>query len=189
MAKGIEIDDSLKCLVGKSICDLYSQFDSLKEGHKVGFTDVDQELPGGHSPRMEMCSVLHIDLTGCDREKIAWLISRGADPFKKIPGSNKKAIHLVNAKFGQSIFCNMRLEHHGPHSYHCYYLTLFRQIEHCIFSTTIKDECFCLCSVCGCTTLSVAIRDVLDCSVVYGRALGPDDDIAVPVSKAFLIPH
>jgi hypothetical protein len=90
MAKGIEIDDSMECLVGKSIYDLYSQFDSLKEAHKVGFTDVDQELSGGHSPPMEMCSVLHIDLTGCDRDKNAWMIATGAGPFKMIPGSNKK---------------------------------------------------------------------------------------------------
>lgn len=153
MRNGIDVGHSLRAVEGECLHVLTAPLDILKKAYELGFTDVTQRPPRGYTPLELYCSYRKAEV-------IDWLISKGANPFERLPRSNTTVTHLLSATLGKGIFWGF---YEGNH----YDPTPFHQIVDHLLSTSLKDACSCPCSVGGCTTLSVAIRVGID--LYYGR--------------------
>lgn len=156
--KGSKIDQTLMALETESIyCHILAP-NILDKIYEAGFIDVDLPLKGGYTPLMARCGLYFYDKMN-NSKHIGWLISKGADPFRKLPGSNTTAFHMITAKLAEYIHWEYKSDSDfDPHVALCH----LHQIDMHLFSLTTIDECSCSCSLVGCTPLSAAIRTVVD---------------------------
>lgn len=208
MAKGIKVDRFLRPIEGESVyselvegskgdCFLrlilgesvysklkHASFNILKKAYEFGFTDVDQQLPGGYTLLSTHCS--SSELPNYQLELIGWLISKGADPLQRLPRSTTTVTHLISANMGKYIYFDFRWANNpDPNPFHQIVdRTPLHQIVDHLLSVRVTDACSCPCSVGGCTTLSVAIRHVI---ALYDRPWALQD-IALkgPAFRKFL---
>lgn len=163
MAKGVEVDHFLRPVEGEYIYYnlQYQSLDILEIAYEFGFTDMAQPLPPGFTLLAFNCSKNY----NLQPDKIAWLISKGADPLERLPTSNTTVTHLLSSSLGDRIFRGFCVDNHFDP-------TPFHQTVDDLLSISVMDACSCPCSVDGCTTLSVAIRRLVD------SCFGGSEDIA-----------
>jgi len=157
--KGFNIDQTLMAPETESLYSYLLPPNILDKIYEAGFIDVDLPLEMNHTPLMARCRFSWISIE--DSKHIGWLISKGADPFRKLPGSNTTVLHWINARFAEYIHFHWECKsdsHFDPHVEFCN----LNQIDMHLFSLIIRDECSCSCSLDGCTPLSAAIRAVVD---------------------------
>ncbi|KAJ5414661.1 hypothetical protein N7509_001288 [Penicillium cosmopolitanum] len=92
MRKGIDVGHSLRAVEGECLHVLTAPLDILKKAYELGFTDVTQRPPRGCTPLELYCS------HGGKPEVIDWLISKGANPFERLPRSNTTVTHLLSSE-------------------------------------------------------------------------------------------
>lgn len=156
--KGFKIDQTLMVPETGSLYRDLLPPNILDKIYETGFIDVDLPDKRGYTPLMTHCGSCW-DKPMNDIKHIGWLISKGADPFRKLPVSNTTVLHWITAKLAQFIHWKYILDRDfDPHVALCYP----HQIEMHLFSSTTRDECSCSCSLVGCTPLSAAIRAVVD---------------------------
>lgn len=170
-AKGHKIDQTLIAFQRQSIFCWKQHPENLDTIYEAGFTDVDLPSARGLTALMVQC-MTYFDDQSCTT--VAWMISKGADPFRKLPGLETTVLHWINAKLGQWIQSKTYQIQRGYRSasYFDPYAEIrhFHQIDMHLFSLSIKDACLCSCSLDGCSPLSVAMRD----STVYFPYLGDE---------------
>lgn len=162
VAQGIKVDTSLIPGEddGRSVYGCYQfPINIMEEAYQLGFTDVDPPLQQGRTSLISRCADLS---STASLKAIIWMISKGADIFQKLPGSNTTAAHLLSANMGQK----MTIEAYGYVKEHRAFLDdktcYFRQPGNdYLFSTSTHDTCTCSCSSGGCSTASVALRGVI----------------------------
>lgn len=147
-----------------------------------------QRLPQGYTPLALYCNSPKMVGSGLEF-LIVWLLSKGANPLERLPGSYTTVSHLRSSELGFEIYAGYQIGKHLDPTLKAPGLERFHQImESLEFSVLVTDECSCPCSIGGCTTLSVAIRRVIN------SRLGLAEDIAEAVVKfrkflQFLIEH
>lgn len=168
-AKGHYIDQELIALERESLFSFNISAQGLEEIYEAGYMDVDLLLEGGYTPLMVRCDAYDYIHGHSEYQAIGWMISKGANPFRKIPRSNTTTLHLISRRFGRSIFYGYK----APGNYDPYVgLRHLQQIDFYLFSLSRRDECSCSCSCYGCTPLSIAIRDIVDRLYLGGREIG-----------------
>lgn len=182
--KGREIDQTWISFETESVycCGLPSRI--LDKVYEAGFIDVDLPLKEGYTPLTAYRRGIGLNSTDIHKSN-GWPISKGAGPFRKLPGLNTTALHWVNARLTCQFLWECTL--HGnfdPYVELCH----LHQIDLYLFSLATRDGCSCSCSLDGCTPLSVAIR------AAVGALLLRDQQITQAASMfrrflAFLIDH
>ncbi|CAG8159136.1 unnamed protein product [Penicillium salamii] len=161
-AKGHKIDQTLTAFQRRSIFCWKQHPDNLNTIYEAGFTDVDLPSTEGFTALMFQC-MPYFDDHSC--MTVAWMISKGADPFRKLPGLETTVLHWINAGLGQRFQIeaneiqrgNRAASYFDPYAAICH----LHQIDRHLFSLSIKDACLCSCSLDGCSPLSVALRDTV----------------------------
>ncbi|KAJ5222921.1 uncharacterized protein N7469_009161 [Penicillium citrinum] len=154
--KGYEIDQTLMFSETDSVYCYPPSAEILDQIYETGFIDVDLPDKRGYTPLMTHCGSYRGKPMN-DIKRIGWLISKGADPFRKLPGSNTTVLHWINARLAECIHRYYESDSNFDPHVALYHL---HQIDMHLFSLTTRDECSCSCSLVGCTPLSAAIRRV-----------------------------
>lgn len=156
--KGYKIDRTLMSFEAHSVYSYPLHPNILDKIYEAGFIDVDLPIRDGYTPLMARCGFSSHGSVN-NGKHIGWLISKGADPFQKLPGSNTTVLHWINARLAECIHRDYKSDSHfDPYDA----LGHLHQIDIHLFSLTIRDNCSCSCSLVGCTPLSSAIRAVVD---------------------------
>ncbi|CAG8139801.1 unnamed protein product [Penicillium salamii] len=161
-AKGHKIDETLMACQRQSIFCLKHHPENLDTIYEAGFTDVDLPSTRGLTGLMVQC-MYSFDDQSC--MTVAWMISKGADPFRKLPGLETTVLHWINARLGRRIQSEANEIQRGWRS--ARYFDPYAEIRHLhqidmhLFSLSIKDACSCSCSLDGCSPLSIAMRDTV----------------------------
>lgn len=176
ISKGHKIDPALMTFERKSLFFNHQSTEILNRIFEAGFTDVDLLSEEGHTPLMALCR----DCFGhSSYAAIAWMISKGANPFRKLPGSNTTVLHWINGMLATKIQHQYRRDSHFALYAELRHL---HQIDKHLLSLSTKDECFCSCSLNGCTPLSIALRDVVSLLSQFARRIS----LVAPLFRRFL---
>ncbi|KAJ5392378.1 hypothetical protein N7509_007868 [Penicillium cosmopolitanum] len=160
IAKGLghKIDQTLMTSERKSLFSYDLPTEILDNIYEAGFTDVEILPEERCTPLMVQC-INSGFWWNSTYMATAWMISNGANPFRKFPGSNTTVLHWINGRLAWQIYLQFQLDgHFDP------YVVLhhFHQIDMHLFSLSTRDACSCSCSLDGCTPLSIALRNVVD---------------------------
>lgn len=129
--------------------------------YDAGFVDIDTLNSAGYSPLM---------ITGLDSstrqviQRANWLVSKGADITRCLPGTSIPAIHVITFRViwkleEQLCLCSHDTALLSPSSFET--AVLLKQA----FTTRLYDGCNCACSPRrGCTPLSVGLKELLSLS-------------------------
>lgn len=140
--------------------------------YEVGFRGVNHLDSHGFTPLMRGGDFLSfrtcdlINLSKIRMEKVVWLISKGADPYQRVPGSNNATVaHIVGLNVIRTVsFAFCRLEQAVPdfqEIYQSWEKTTSQLGRDVFLPGSVEDGCACACSPNGCTTLSVALREIV----------------------------
>ncbi|OQE13944.1 hypothetical protein PENSTE_c041G01487 [Penicillium steckii] len=162
-AQGREVGPHLQVGKQSSVYHEYSlSIEAMEELFSAGFRDLNCLDSSGVTPLMVTQSWL-IGRRWCVIRRAAWMISKGADTHKNLPRSNATIAHLLSAELtGILLFLSLNgslqpgnlvefqfwMERISPHKYPIFVYP------------SIRDNCACACCPTGCTTLSVALRQV-----------------------------
>lgn len=155
--RATQIDQSLRPFEG-SLFSLPLLADDLKRIYEAGFTDLDQPDRNGWTPIMNFYPRIS-GTCAMYLNKIGWMIEKGANIFRNVPGTNTTVLHSLNGVLADSIhdpFSQYETYFSDPHAV----LHPLWKIKSSLFCTSIRDSCLCPCSIDGCTPLSVGIRRV-----------------------------
>lgn len=155
----------------------YFTVETLDELYQVGFRGVTQLDWEGFMPLMTAMNNDFWWSRTDDRkgrkgmERIFWLISKGADPYQKVPGTSATAAHHLGLK----------IVDHFLDDFHPFIVIIFdkwKQYEvwkqmvsdlakDVFLLPSIRDGCGCACSPSGCTTMSVLVRHIVRYFSIY----------------------
>lgn len=152
VAKGRKIDSRLVPAMGMSIYHIWTPGDSveiLEEAYQAGFRDINScDLHHGTTPLICLLE------SGPSCESFAWFVSKGADPFQRLPQSSATATHFLSTRLTFTWICDGNISLHG----------IDQVLRHCgsFLLSPIKDECVCACSPDGCSIFAVALKLVFE---------------------------
>ena len=149
----------------------YFTAETLDELYQVGFRGVTQLDSNGYVPLMVVCDHLvhrHREVA----KKMHWLVSKGADPYEKVPGTSATVAHNLGVNivhnFLEELF-TFRTIGPGPWSTYENWKQAVVEFGKSVFLLpSVRDGCFCPCSSGGCTTMSVLLRHVVHFFSILG---------------------
>ncbi|OQE40847.1 hypothetical protein PENCOP_c005G00683 [Penicillium coprophilum] len=174
--RGIPIELALQLYVAKS--DLhesvyhYTNFsaETLQYLYQAGFRGVTQLNRHGFVPLMTLDCALSIWWQAIQwrksMERLAWLVSKGADPYQEVPGTSATVAHHLGAKMVDIFFFGWGITYFGLKFDPQEYYRDWKQpvLEYCkpfFLLPSVRDKCVCACSPGGCTTMSVVLRHIV----------------------------
>ncbi|CAI7568372.1 unnamed protein product [Penicillium crustosum] len=142
----------------------YFTAETLDELYQVGFRGVTQLDSNGYVPLMVGCDHLvhrHREVA----KKMHWLVSKGADPYEKVPGTSATVAHNLGVNIVHNFLGELFLFRTiGPDPWSTYENWKQAVVEFgksVFLLPSVRDGCFCSCSPGGCTTMSVLLRHVV----------------------------
>ncbi|KAJ6143691.1 hypothetical protein N7471_003144 [Penicillium samsonianum] len=145
--------------------------ETLDELYQVGFRGVTQLDWEGFMPLM---IAMHNDFwssrTDSRRrrkgmERISWLISKGADPYQKVPGTSATAAHHLGLEIVDHFLDNFHrfivIGLDKRKQYEVWKQMVSDLAKDVFLLPSIWDGCGCACSPSGCTTMSVLLRHIV----------------------------
>ncbi|KAJ5382404.1 hypothetical protein N7517_000315 [Penicillium concentricum] len=145
--------------------------DTLEELYQVGFRGVNQLNSQGVMPLMTSARDIHGSRVGRsagrnDMERMAWLVSKGADPYQEVPGTSATTAHHLGLKIVDYFFESFdRSEGVGLdplEQYRAWEQTVVELGKRIFLLPSVWDGCVCACSPGGCTAMSVLLRHIFD---------------------------
>jgi hypothetical protein len=141
---------------------------TLQVLYDFGFRGVNEPDTRGLLPLISQCWYIRQEVESRKvMDRVSWLISKGADPNKPVPGTCSTIAHNLTYRiFGfinNAVFS--RAEPRGL------YLKVWKRWKAVILERTKSfaitpssaDECICACSPSGCNTISLLLRQVFQC--------------------------
>lgn len=139
----------------------YFTAETLDELYQVGFRGVNQLDSDGFMPLLVQFAGMGTRYTG-GMEQIHWLVSKGADPYQKVPGTSATAAHHLGVKIVDNFLERLLYPDPtgpDPRSHYETWKQAVVEFGKSIFLLpSVRDECLCACSPGGCTTMSVLLR-------------------------------
>lgn len=135
--------------------------ETLDELYQVGFRGVSQLDSNGFIPLLVQFPDMG-DRDSGGLEKIHWLVLKGADPYQKVPGTSATAAHHLGVRIVNHFL--RRLLYSDPtrpdprRDYETWKQAVVEFGKSIFLLPSVRDECFCACSLGGCTTMSVLLR-------------------------------
>lgn len=148
----------------------YFTAETLDELYQVGFRGVTQLDSDGLMPLLVVFASfeLVVDQRIFVKEhmkRIHWLVSKGADPYQKVPGTNATAAHHLGVQIVDHFFERfLWSDPTGSKSRRAYKPWKRAVVEFGksnFLLPSVRDGCFCACSPGGCTTMSVLLRHMI----------------------------
>ncbi|KAJ5158208.1 uncharacterized protein N7500_007859 [Penicillium coprophilum] len=99
-------------------------------------------------------------------ERLDWLVSKGADPYQKVPGASATVAHHLGARMVDDLDLRFGATRIGrefdPQEFDRDWKQNVLKFGKSFFLLpSVRDECVCACSPSGCTTMSIVLRYVL----------------------------
>ncbi|KGO72666.1 hypothetical protein PITC_056520 [Penicillium italicum] len=156
---------------------------TLEELYHIGFRGITQVNYEGLMPLVISYSGFDIFIPEKYKmskvmERMVWLVSKGADVYQGVPGTNATAAHHLGFII-VDIFLD-KLIHFGEfESYHNEQYRAWKQNvskfgKDIFLLPSVRDGCVCACSPGGCTTMSVTVRHIIHYFFQYKRIDNPD---------------
>lgn len=145
----------------------YFTVETFDELYQVGFRGVNQLDSDGVMPLLVQLSLLdkqNLNMEGL--EKIHWLVSKGADPYQKVPGTSATAAHHLGVNIVDRFL--ERLLYPDPTrpdprgDYETWKQAVVEFGKSIFLLPSVRDECFCACSPGGCTAMSVLLQHAVN---------------------------
>lgn len=138
--------------------------ETLDELYQVGFRGVNQLDSDGFMPLLVQLSPMGTRYRG-GMEQIHWLVLKGADPYQKVLGTSATAAHHLGVKIVDNFLERLLYpDPTGPDprsDYETWKQAVVEFGKSIFLLPSVRDECFCACSLGGCTTMSVLLRRVV----------------------------
>lgn len=154
----------------------YFTVETLDELYQVGFRGVTQVDSKGFTPLLAAVGFATLWEGRAEGEKgmerIAWLVSKGADLYQKVPGTSATAAHHLCVQIvdrillAESIFFGIS----GllpQESYKAWEQTMSEFEKSIFLLPSVRDGCCCACSPGGCTIPSVLLRHIVHFFSIY----------------------
>ncbi|KGO53459.1 hypothetical protein PEX2_060660 [Penicillium expansum] len=179
--QGVSIDPSLRLNFSeiwyKSVYH-FPEFtaQTLEELYQIGFRGITQVTPEGFMPLVIPRPRYYS--TGSEHnekwkgmERIAWLVSKGADPYQELPGTSATVTHHLGLTIVD--YCldalpgrrEVKLE--NQKHYRAWKRMVSEFGKEFFLLPLVRDRCVCACSPDGCTTMSVTLRHIIDYIPAY----------------------
>ncbi|KAJ5805276.1 hypothetical protein N7474_011163 [Penicillium riverlandense] len=149
---------------------LYLRTRTLDELYEAGFDNVELLDPSGRTPLMVMDK--WSGLRRITQERARWLISKGADPFRQVPGTNATVLHLMGIYSAECL--HPELVHSFLLNFQSFKSQNPLEFLKFMFQASEQDNCICACSPGRCTPFSAALRHLLQHPPRYYQMNGPN---------------
>ncbi|KAJ5793745.1 hypothetical protein N7457_000344, partial [Penicillium paradoxum] len=144
--------------------------DTLEELYQNGFRGVNELDREGFMPLMASEDSSHTAIGHFraikELERMAWLVSNGADPYQHIPDASGTAAHHIGLNIIRYLlwdFVWRNVEFADSHEeYEVWERVLPDFAKDLFLLPTVTDGCVCACSVDGCTPVSIVLRESVE---------------------------
>ena len=129
--------------------------DAMEEMYQLGFQEVDVSDFRGITPLMESCVWVQ------NVERSVWMLSKGANPHQKLPHSDATVAHFQTAKIVAEIIRCLSMPAKQLQDLKHWKKLLLQNGDKVFLHPFARDGCDCACCPNGCTSLSVALRQIV----------------------------
>ncbi|KAJ0423612.1 hypothetical protein BJY00DRAFT_38740 [Aspergillus carlsbadensis] len=159
-AVGADIDQTLRPCDKRPIFHHALQIHQMESLYEAGFRDINAVNEDGYTPMLCLPEApeIFVDHSSYVFDRALWFFVKGASPYLLQGNSHTTPKHILSANIAYALYTGPL---HDSWSNTSEARTSHQDLLRQVCTTDCRDKCHCYCSIAGCSSLSMALRQVL----------------------------